>query len=827
MFEVTKVLGAAARFASAQKKAIDTSIRGFYHSTLRTRPWLGTSIWPVQEPLNRVIRQSRFDWGSFLAFEDGSIEVEIAGVKQWFRDFSQLKRSLRKRSIGAPRAPAPSMRGGSPTFLSWKVGDHQLFVPLASPQLRAVTETRATDNEMAARLARACRTRAKAWAIVLENWRRQSGALLWKVTKATGLPANAKLADRRLQWVIFGGALLVLALSTAGGVAFLSGKRAESSRGAPTVSALDRPDRSPSPANGAEPDAPATLITRTEAVRTAVQDRLSKLTSASEPRKRQQGALVEYYSIPTKAPLWVDENGLTDRAKSVMEEIAKADDYGLRTTDYELPKPDGFNLDDSTAVDWLADAEIKINFAVLRYARDARGGRIEPSRLTKNLGRTDALPDPLEVLNSIAIRADPAVYLRSFQPSQPQFEVLRQKLLEIKGQASTSKPSILIPDGPVLKKGVEHEQVALLRTRLEMSSDGGNENLYDDPLDEAVKKFQKAQRVVPDGVVGTGTRGALNRQAHAKGGANLAKQRLILLNMERWRWLPHDLGPFYVNVNVPEFMARVVKEGKVIHATRVVVGKPDTQTPIFSNAMQEIVFGPYWNVPTSIKVEEIRPYLSEEAPWFLGGGGWDTSVFQRHGLRIRYGGREVDPGALDWNRIDIRNLEIFQPPGPDNVLGRVKFVFPNKHDVYMHDTTQKHLFAEPVRAESHGCVRVQNPDELAAILLSYDQGWSAARVASAIQNGYDQHVALNREIPVYITYFTLWVNDDGSMSTFGDLYGHDARMAAALFGDSVGFDYPKSANDLRETQVSRGNQAPGGDAASSDIVGSIIRLLEN
>ena len=141
----------------------------------------------------------------------------------------------------------------------------------------------------------------------------------------------------------------------------------------------------------------------------------------------------------------------------------------------------------------------------------------------------------------------------------------------------------------------------------------------------------------------------------------------------------------------------------------MVVGKPDTQTPIFSDEMQEVVFGPYWNVPTSIKVEEIRPYLRRRNTLVLRRRRWNTSVFRRHGLRIRYGGREVDPGAIDWNRVDIRNLEIFQPPGPDNVLGRVKFVFPNKHDVYMHDTTQKELFAKAIRAESHGCVRVQNP----------------------------------------------------------------------------------------------------------------------
>jgi murein L,D-transpeptidase YcbB/YkuD len=250
--------------------------------------------------------------------------------------------------------------------------------------------------------------------------------------------------------------------------------------------------------------------------------------------------------------------------------------------------------------------------------------------------------------------------------------------------------------------------------------------------------------------------------------------------MERWRWLPHDLGPYYVTVNIPEFMLRVVADGKPVHTTRVVVGKPDKQTPIFSNEMQEIVFGPFWNVPTSIKVEEIRPYVREEASWLFGGGGFNTSVFQRHNLRVKYLGREVDPAAVDWNRIDIRNTEIYQPPGPDNVLGKVKFVFPNKHDVYMHDTPQKFLFAQSVRAESHGCMRVQNPDQLAAVLLKHDQGWSQARTISAIDDGYDTHVALQQRIPVYITYFTLRVNNDGSISTYGDIYGHDSRMAAAL-----------------------------------------------
>ena len=178
--------------------------------------------------------------------------------------------------------------------------------------------------------------------------------------------------------------------------------------------------------------------------------------------------------------------------------------------------------------------------------------------------------------------------------------------------------------------------------------------------------------------------------------------------MERWRWLPHDLGQFYVVVNIPEFMLRVTKEGKTIWTTKVVVGKTDKQTPIFGQDMQEIVFNPYWNVPNSIKTEEIRPYRYRGRR-LVRRRRLEHGVLERHNLKINYGGREVDPSTLDWSRIDIRALNIYQPPGPANVLGVVKFLFPNKHDVYMHDTPQRFLFAKPVRAESHGCMRVENP----------------------------------------------------------------------------------------------------------------------
>ncbi len=576
----------------------------------------------------------------------------------------------------------------------------------------------------------------------------------------------------------------------------------------------------------AEPDGPEALIGAKEALIIAVSTRAGDKFGKTASRAEQKGIL-DYYAAPDAKLLWVDENGLTSSAKAVMAEIGKADDYGLRASDYDLPRANGLGGGDTQA---LADAEIKLSLAALRYARDARGGRIEPVRLDPNLDPTLALPDPLQVMESLAIRSDAAGYLRSFQPSQPQFEALRKALLAARGGNKPDDDIVRVPDGPALKLGVEDEQVELLRTRLNIETPAaGDAKRFDEAVEEAVKRFQMTHGAVPDGVVGPGTRRLLNRQGQSASNPTRVKQ--ILINMERWRWLPSDLGSFYVAANIPEFMVKVVDDGKPVFTTRIVVGKPDKQTPVFSNEMQEIVFNPYWNVPNSIKVDELMPSIRGGGDWFFGGGGggWDTSVFERNGLRVAIGNREVDPSTLDWSRIDIRSLNVYQPPGPTNVLGTIKFLFPNKHDVYMHDTTQKNLFAKTVRAESHGCMRVQNPDQFAVTLLKRVQGWQASQVASAIATGEDQHVPLKRKIPVYITYFTLWVNADGSISTFNDIYGHDSRMAAALFGEPLPMAYeqpqmvedyavnqpPPRAYQQQQPQRRRGNGRPINTIADS------------
>ena len=248
------------------------------------------------------------------------------------------------------------------------------------------------------------------------------------------------------------------------------------------------------PGFAAEPNGPANLITPADGLRITVQGLVS---AKSDADSAQRNALVEYYGAPDRNLLWVDDNGLNPRAKLVMAEIAKADDYGLRASDYALPDAASFSPSDPEAKDWLANSEMKVSYAVLNYAKDARGGRIEPLRVSKNLDPTLALPNPSEVLESIAIRSDPAAYLRSFQPDQPQFEALRQKLIELRGgkvEEEVKEDIVVIPAGPVLKFGMEHEQVALLRKRLDLPA-GSNENKYDEAVREGVRAFQASRGV--------------------------------------------------------------------------------------------------------------------------------------------------------------------------------------------------------------------------------------------------------------------------------------------------------------------------------------------
>ncbi len=259
-----------------------------------------------------------------------------------------------------------------------------------------------------------------------------------------------------------------------------------------------------------------------------------------------------------------------------------------------------------------------------------------------------------------------------------------------------------------------------------------------------------------------------NRHATAQG-------KKLLANMEEWRWMPADMGDLYVWNNIPEFLQRVVKNGQVVRKERIVAGETGKQTPIFTRPMRKITFKPTWIVPDSIKVRELWPNL-------LRGGG----LMRQWALEVRAkDGKQLDWRRMNWTKVDIREYDVIQLNGPKNVMGKVKFSFPNQHTVFMHDTLErdKWMFRAARRTYSHGCMRVANPIGLAEILLREDKGWDPTRVVGTLNTGpLNNEIALDHKIPVHITYFTALVGDDGKLQTFPDVYGHERRITLALEG---------------------------------------------
>jgi murein L,D-transpeptidase YcbB/YkuD len=241
--------------------------------------------------------------------------------------------------------------------------------------------------------------------------------------------------------------------------------------------------------------------------------------------------------------------------------------------------------------------------------------------------------------------------------------------------------------------------------------------------------------------------------------------------MERWRWMPEDLGAFYVRVNVPNFNLDVYRDGQVMWTTRIVVGKPMNETPIFSDEIEYAVVNPVWNVPSSIAIKEMLPQILANPYVALYG----YQVFYNASGRFE----QVDPRRIDWRRVDMNRVQIKQPPGEANALGVIKFMFPNDYSVYLHDTPAKSLFSLDDRAQSHGCMRVQDPWGFADVLMTQERGVTTAQLKKLV-GGPEIQVTLPTRIPVHITYFTAWVDASGKLQVRNDVYGHDATVEKGL-----------------------------------------------
>jgi murein L,D-transpeptidase YcbB/YkuD len=271
-------------------------------------------------------------------------------------------------------------------------------------------------------------------------------------------------------------------------------------------------------------------------------------------------------------------------------------------------------------------------------------------------------------------------------------------------------------------------------------------------------------------------------EAEAKPAANDKDIKRILINMERWRWMPEDLGSIYVLNNSAAFMLYVVKDGKTIFADKTLVGTIGYATPVFTAPMTTIVFNPDWNAPETVVKENILPALQRKS----------YSILKSHKLFVSYNGQPVDATKVDWNRVNGLAYTFSQKAGPHNNLGKVKFLYPNRHTVYMHDTlpVRKKYFKQTMRMIGHECVRMEKPEKFALTLLAESNGLTEGRIKELWDKGVNSSVALERKFPVHMVYFTAVVDDGGKVETFADVYGLDRKLAAALFGDATGFPQP-------------------------------------
>ncbi len=576
-----------------------------------------------------------------------------------------------------------------------------------------------------------------------------------------------------------------------------------------------------SPSNPVSAPAAVAAATR-EPVLEAAFRKLDDKAFASKTNADDRAALSSFYEN-RRAPLWVTDGTFNSRATSIIAEIKKADDWGLQASAFDVP-----DLTVGASPDELGEAEARLSIAVLKYSRHARGGRFEPLSISNIWDMKPTLKDPKAIIADIADKATPEVYLTSLHPKHAGFHNLRQALLKARGSQEPEKIDealkIKLPVEGSIKPGQEHADISLLRRRLKIEANSAsNETLYDARLEAAVKAFQQENGIKVNGILNAKTRNALNRVGEPKKADPSRGADRIIVNMERWRWLPEDLGAMHVMNNIPEFIGRVNKGDQTIWEEKIIVGLPTWPTPILTSSMQLVIFNPEWGVPDGIKVKELLPRLKRASGnggdgFFdqLFGGGSSSGgarVLAAYGLKPSFNGRPVDANSVDWNRVDIRSFSFVQPSGGQNPLGTVKFRFPNRHDVYMHDTTQRGLFAQSRRALSHGCIRVENPRKLAEVLLGEDKGWSSQKVGSMFAGGGGSNeVTLTKEVPVYLTYFTASADDAGKVKTFGDLYGQDSRVMQALAGRAVKYDAPDHSDD--EIAEASGSYVPAAGPSS-------------
>jgi L,D-transpeptidase YcbB len=500
-------------------------------------------------------------------------------------------------------------------------------------------------------------------------------------------------------------------------------------------------------AAAAIPPAPATASASPPAADVApptmppevLQAALKRLKAGKRISDREADDVAAFYEARGFMPIWLDDGRWGQRALEARALFAAAADDGMDPLRYRTVA--GFVPVGEPQWAALAAAEAQMTETALVYAREAANGRIRPSAVHPLITPRLLHPSADQVMAEIVKAPDAAAALRAFQPPHPQFARLKAALADARANRPAIAAGEPIPDGPPLRVGMRDPRVPLIRERLGMGYD--STSVYDREVSVRVASLQRANGLPVNGAFTTQTRRVLTGEAPTPQEAEIAA------NMEFWRWMPRNLGVEHIVVNTPAFEMQVHRGGRIIHQARIIVGKQETQTPFFSSDIDHVVVNPSWYIP---------PGILKREPKYL-----DPEYAAAHGYEIRTRGEHTS---------------VRVPPSSSNALGYVKFMFPNDHAVYLHDTPNRSLFSARVRTLSNGCVRVENPMRLAAILFERE-GVTEERFRR-MQGGGERRMNLPRKMPVHLGYFTMVVGEDGVITRHPDVYGHAARLRQLL-----------------------------------------------
>lgn len=518
-------------------------------------------------------------------------------------------------------------------------------------------------------------------------------------------------------------------------------------------------------------------------------------------------ALSAFYGARGYQPAWQSP----ELRRQLIDAVERASDDGLNPEDYHAGILSELSLRPMAdfSAELRADLDLLFSDAFLMLGSHMLEGKVNPQTVHAEWTANRRQRAMDSILAEALDRGDISATLNALRPADPAYRSLmaaRRELTVLLGQ-----PWLQLASQPAIRPGDRDDRMPEIRRRLALLGDltaqpAASEDplLYDGALEGAIPKFQARHGLEPDGLIGRDTFWALNLMP-------VERVRQIDATLERWRWLPESLGDTYVLVNIAGYELTMVENGERVLRKRVIVGQPFRQTPVFSDHIRYLVFNPTWTIPRTLMIQDQLPQILKDPDYF---SRLNISVYQGWGADRQ----QVNPADIDWQALHRTNFpyQLVQEPGPQNALGQVKFMFPNKYDVYLHDTPGRGLFGRTARPFSSGCIRVEQPFDLAERLLAASPDWTRDRIDNLVAKSEPRTVMLPIPVPVHIQYWTSWVDGEGRLQFRNDIYNRDTRLITEL-------RQPISGDSQRLTPVAGPNIS---FSLPSDAQGSIPPKLD-